>query len=122
MRLSRLILTTALCTTALFGDYLVFKSKYSEPPVIRAILDNTVHATIGCLSSLLFFSHDINITNYASLCNVIFCTMLSSFIDIDHVFVAKSFYLKVSTERQPFKLICQADNLNLSIRVTLETM
>ncbi|XP_049884381.1 transmembrane protein 267 [Pectinophora gossypiella] len=94
MRFLQIILSLSLCLTAITGDYIVFESKYSSSQVFRAFADSSVHASIGLLSATLFFTHEISISRYASVCNIIFCTILSSFIDIDHVMEAKSIYLK----------------------------
>lgn len=95
MRLLKLLITIFIVFTGFFGDYVVFKSKYSESQLFRAAADSTVHATIGFLSASLFFTHSLNIPFQTCIYNTVFCTMVSSIIDIDHVFVAKSIYLKV---------------------------
>ncbi|RVE47646.1 hypothetical protein evm_007743 [Chilo suppressalis] len=94
MRNINAVLTLGLFFTAVLGDYVVFRSNYITSQVIRAIVDNLVHATIGCLSALIFFNHDLNMTRHACLYNVTFCTLLSSLIDIDHFMVARSLHFK----------------------------
>ncbi|CAB3246531.1 unnamed protein product [Arctia plantaginis] len=42
----------------------------------------------------MFFSHENNLNLQTYIYNIAFCTFISSIIDIDHFFVAKSFYLK----------------------------
>lgn len=96
MRFIKCILTLSILSTALIGDYVVFKSTYSQSHVFRAVTDSLVHASIGFLSSLLFFSHDINVSYNVSVLNIIICTFVSSLIDIDHAVLAKSIHLKVS--------------------------
>lgn len=96
MRLIKVLLTLAIIFTAYIGDVIVFRSKYSSSLTFRAIADSLVHASLGFLSSLIFFSHDNNLNLQISAINVTFCTIVSSLIDIDHAFVAKSIYLKVS--------------------------
>lgn len=97
MRFIKCILTLSILSTALIGDYVVFQSMYSQSQVFRAVTDSLVHASIGFLSSLLFFSHDINVSHNVSVLNIIICTLVSSLIDIDHAVLAKSIHLKVST-------------------------
>ncbi|KPJ08761.1 Transmembrane protein C5orf28-like [Papilio machaon] len=43
---------------------------------------------------MLFFTYDIGLTTQARFYNVVFCTILSSLIDIDHFIAARSFKLK----------------------------
>ncbi|XP_068627242.1 transmembrane protein 267 [Battus philenor] len=94
MKLISVILTVLICCTALIGDFVVFKSKYSDSQVFRAISDSSTHAAIGLLSALLFFTYETGLSDQARLYNVMFCTALSSLIDIDHFIAAKSFKLK----------------------------
>ncbi|XP_075989832.1 transmembrane protein 267 [Anticarsia gemmatalis] len=94
MRFLKAILSLVIICTAYLGDFVVFKSKYSASFPFRAISDSIVHGSLGFLSSLMFFSYENNLNSEASALNVLFCTILSSFIDIDHIFVAKSIYLK----------------------------
>ncbi|CAH2064651.1 unnamed protein product, partial [Iphiclides podalirius] len=89
-----MLLTVSICATALIGDYIVFKSKYSDSQAFRAFSDSSVHASIGFLSALIFFSYDIGLTDQARAYNIAFCTLLSSIIDVDHFIAAKSFRLK----------------------------
>lgn len=95
MKLLKAILSIAIVLTGLFGDYVVFRSKYAESFVFRAAADSAVHATIGFLSASLFFSHRLNIPSATCIYYILFCTLVSSLIDVDHVFVAKSIHLKV---------------------------
>ncbi|XP_072947001.1 transmembrane protein 267 [Epargyreus clarus] len=94
MKHVKLIFSFSICCAAFIGDYVVFKSKMAESFAFRAVADSFTHATIGFLSALLFFSHDISVTSQVRVYNIIFCTIISSLIDIDHAFVARSFYLK----------------------------
>lgn len=95
MRFLKLILSLMAIFTAYFGDHVVFKSKHSTSFQFRAIADSLVHGSLGFLSSLMFFSHEITINPQACAYNVIFCTFVSSFIDVDHFIVARSIYIKV---------------------------
>ncbi|XP_034838934.1 transmembrane protein 267 [Maniola hyperantus] len=94
MRYVNIVFMLLICATAYVGDYIVFKSKYSSNQVFRAFADTSVHGAIGFWSALLFFSCGINVTTQAWLCNVLFCSAMSSLIDVDHFIVAKSFNLK----------------------------
>ena len=97
MRFLKVFLTFAIIFTAYIGDLIVFRSKYSYSLTFRAITDSLVHASLGFLSSLIFFSHENSFNLQASVTNVTFCTIVSSLIDVDHAFVARSIYLKVSS-------------------------
>ncbi|XP_028171688.1 transmembrane protein 267 [Ostrinia furnacalis] len=94
MKFLNAFLTICLFSTALLGDYIVFKSKYSNSFIFRAIADSTVHAGVGLFSSLLFFSRGQSILSNTCIYNVILCTIVSSLIDVDHFIVAKSINLK----------------------------
>ncbi|XP_045783569.1 transmembrane protein 267 isoform X2 [Maniola jurtina] len=94
MRYISVIFMLSICATAYLGDYMVFKSKYSSNQVFRAFADTSVHGAIGFWSALLFFSCGINVTTQAWLYNVLFCSAMSSLIEVDHFIVAKSFNLK----------------------------
>ncbi|XP_026755800.2 transmembrane protein 267 [Galleria mellonella] len=86
-------LTLSIFATAFIGDYVVFKSKFSHSQIFRACSDSLVHASIGFLSSVLFFSHE-NLMDSSSMFNIAICTFMSSFIDVDHIFVARSLQWK----------------------------
>lgn len=88
------MLTALLLMVTVCGDLIVFKSKYSESQIYRAYTDSLTHASIGCISAIIFFTYDINIRRPTSIYNVIICTVLSSFIDVDHFFMARSFNIK----------------------------
>ncbi|KOB69964.1 Uncharacterized protein OBRU01_16075 [Operophtera brumata] len=94
MRFLKLMITISIIFAGLFGDYVVFRSKYSESQLFRAAADSIVHATIGLLSAVLFFTNSLNIPLQTCIYYTILCTVVSSLIDIDHVFVAKSIRLK----------------------------
>lgn len=113
MRFLKFILTFILILSAFAGDNLVFKSKYSDSIVFRAVTDTLVHGFIGLLSAALFFSHKLNFSTQTCLLNTLFCTVMSSIIDLDHVFVAKSFHFKVSCPYSwVFRIsLCKAINL-----------
>lgn len=102
MRFLKVILTLAIICTAYIGDYIVFRSKYSSSQTFRAFADSAVHASLGFLSSLIFFSHETNFDFQVCIYNVILCTLVSFLIDVDHAFVARSIYLKVSLIKKNF--------------------
>lgn len=93
MKYLKVILSIVIICAAYFGDYVVFKSRYSNSFIFRAFSDSLVHGSLGCLSALIFFSHENNLSLEAYLFNVIFCTAISCLIDIDHFIVAKSLNL-----------------------------
>lgn len=96
MRFLKVILSIAIICSAYVGDYIVFRSKYSSSHTFRSLADCSVHATLGFLSSAIFFSHEHSLNIEICVLNVLICTFVSLFIDIDHAFVARSIYLKVS--------------------------
>ncbi|XP_041983810.1 transmembrane protein 267 [Aricia agestis] len=94
MKAVTIVLAISICFAAAFGDFIVFKSRYSDSQVFTALADNSVHAALGFLSALQFFSLGVNISTEACIYNIIFCTAVSSLIDVDHVILAKSFYFR----------------------------
>ncbi|KAM3955043.1 transmembrane protein 267-like [Aphomia sociella] len=92
----QVVLTVSIFVTAYIGDYVVFKSKFSQSQVFRACSDSVVHASIGFLSAILFFSRE-NLMSTSCIFNIAFCTFMSSFIDVDHIFVARSLQWKDMT-------------------------
>lgn len=94
MRFKNFLFNFLLVNTTIIGDYVVFNSKYSDSQLFRAIADSIVHASIGFLSSLIYFTYNHN-TSVPIHINVFICTFVSSFIDVDHFIAAKSIYLKV---------------------------
>ncbi|XP_026747971.1 transmembrane protein 267 [Trichoplusia ni] len=97
MRFLKVILSIAIICSAYVGDYVVFRSKYSSSHTFRSLADCSVHATLGFLSSAIFFSHEHSLNIEICVLNVLICTFVSLFIDIDHAFVARSIYLKDMT-------------------------
>ncbi|KAG6463782.1 transmembrane protein 267 [Manduca sexta] len=94
MKTSAAFLTSLLITTAIFGDYVVFNSKYSNSQVFRAFSDTFVHGILGGLSSVVFFNYDNSLNFHSYITYIIFCTVVSSLIDIDHVIAAWSLQWK----------------------------
>ncbi|KAF9818379.1 hypothetical protein SFRURICE_017801 [Spodoptera frugiperda] len=96
LRVLRFAATAVLLFTAYFGDVIVFRSRYSNSLLFRAICDVLVHGSLGFFSSIVFFSIDNNYSSleYDGTLHIVLCTFFSSIIDIDHVFVAKSIFLK----------------------------
>lgn len=97
LRVLRFAATAVLLFTAYFGDVIVFRSRYSNSLLFRAICDVLVHGSLGFFSSIVFFSIDNNYSSleYDGTLHIVLCTFFSSIIDIDHIFVAKSIFLKV---------------------------
>ncbi|XP_037966327.2 transmembrane protein 267 [Plutella xylostella] len=94
MKHAREIVTLLIAFTAFFGDYVVFQSKLSNSKLLKALADSAVHGILGCLSALAFLSNDTNYSTQTLMYNVMFCTLISCLIDVDHIFVAKSFSLQ----------------------------
>lgn len=89
------ILTILNGGVCIFGDCLVDIDH--ELPILKAICDNLTHATIGTLSALILV-REINhyhIDGIERITLIIMCTLVSSFIDLDHFVVAKSLKLSV---------------------------
>ncbi|KAJ0169487.1 hypothetical protein K1T71_015074 [Dendrolimus kikuchii] len=94
MKFLNIILSILLLILTICGDYIVFKSKYSDSQLYRGFADSLVHASIGCVSAITFFSNGLNIPLSSCICNVSICTVMSSFIDVDHFIVARTFNFK----------------------------
>lgn len=86
-------LTTVLILTAVIGDLLV---AHSTVQLHKAFFDNLTHAAIAGISWLIVcfqLKYD-SILKAASEAFV--CSLLGSFIDLDHFLMAHSMHLKVS--------------------------
>lgn len=91
---TNLILTILNGCICILGDSLVDINH--ELPILKAICDNLTHATIGTLSaSILVRETYQHIDGIERITLIILCTLLSSFIDLDHFVVAKSLKLSV---------------------------
>lgn len=78
----------------MFGDFLVNTNQ--NRLILKAICDNLTHATVGGISTLILIqesSHSIDEFERISL--ILLSFVISSFIDLDHFIVAKSFKLSV---------------------------
>lgn len=78
--------------TAILGDFLV---NIINVQIYKATIDNATHALIGGLSWFAVSLKHKEHHHTDTLLYVFYCTILSSFIDLDHFITAKSFYLKV---------------------------
>lgn len=89
MSVSNVIISILIGIVAIIGDELVAKmSKFIE----RAVTDNATHAIIGGLSWLIVTNNvQYFCTPVQKLLEIIICTLISSFIDLDHFLVAGSF-------------------------------
>lgn len=95
MKFLNITLTVLLLLITLSGDYAVFNSKYSDSILYRGLVDSLVHASIGSVSAIIFFSYGLNIAFSTCIYQVLLCTIISSFIDVDHFIAARTFNFKV---------------------------
>ncbi|XP_074114950.1 transmembrane protein 267 [Cotesia typhae] len=103
MQSKTLKLTTYLLLglVSIIGDKLV--SYNNNNHFLKAVIDNTTHGIVAGLSwTLIVILQNEPIAK--NLPSILFCTFLSSLIDIDHFVEAKSFNIKDATnlERRPF--------------------
>lgn len=84
--------TSLLGIVSCSGDRLVDNSKNN---VLRASFDNLTHALIGGLSWILVLILSKK-TILPNIYSVVYCTAISSLIDLDHFVAAASFNLRVS--------------------------
>lgn len=87
-----IIVISAIIFIAVLGDYLL---KICDGDFLRAVIDSFTHGLIGLLSWIIVILHREN-RYYKS--EIICCGLLSSLIDIDHFFKAKSVRLRVSKQ------------------------
>ncbi|XP_043283505.1 transmembrane protein 267 [Venturia canescens] len=92
--------TSLLGVVSCTGDRLVDNSKNN---VIRASFDNLTHAIIGGLSWILVLILSKK-SVFPNIYSVIYCTAISSLIDLDHFIAAASLKLRDAThlDRRPF--------------------
>lgn len=86
-------LATLLGLSTITGDALV---NYSKKHIYRALFDNSTHAIIGGLSWLIICLNHRDKYAVNTVLEIFSCTAISSLIDVDHFFMAKSLSLKVS--------------------------
>ena len=91
MLILQVIFTSLIGIISYIGDKLL----QQDSEVIRAFSDNLTHATVGGLTWLLvlILSKKSILQNISS---VILCFFISSFLDLDHFLVARSWRLHVS--------------------------
>lgn len=94
-------LTCLILLTAITGDYVV---AYSKLHVFQALFDNATHFLIGGLSWLIVCLYSKEVSTSGKILEVVCCSLLSSFIDLDHFIEARSLNLKDATnlKRRPF--------------------
>lgn len=92
---SQVVLSICLGATCIFGDISV--SRNSDSRALKAICDNFTHALVGFFTAILILSGlREHISAYDRLWMIIVCSCVSSWIDIDHFIVAKSWQLRVN--------------------------
>jgi hypothetical protein len=103
-----ILLELVLVLNCIIGDYVIFKTDKYRNIIkdklnlnlmhVNAILDNSSHAFIGLVSWLIVTWPTLNLNN------LVICTCMASFIDLDHFISAKSMYLNraISLDKRPF--------------------
>lgn len=103
-----ILLELILMLNCIIGDYVIFKTdKYRNAIIdklslklmhINALLDNSSHALIGLVSWAIVTWPKLD------LYDLIICTCMASFIDLDHFISAKSMHLNkaISLDKRPF--------------------
>jgi hypothetical protein len=105
--IARLVCTSKIAATlcvgliALLGDYIVERSTLSED--VRAFVDNVTHGAIGLLSWHIVAAHLQDLSLSMRVCQVVFCGLIASAVDLDHFAAARSFRIQVL---QPYMLLC----------------
>ncbi|XP_023021150.1 transmembrane protein 267 [Leptinotarsa decemlineata] len=110
-------LTVLLAIVAVIGDYVVV---HSNIHVYQAIFDNATHAVIGGLSWCIVYLKNKPENSLSAVLEIAACTVMSSFIDIDHFFAARSFQLKdaISLKNRP-PLHCSTFPLSICVLMLL---
>jgi hypothetical protein len=93
----KLLLSLATSTICVTGDFVTVSGSFVTSDLARAFVDNLTHGAVGFFSSLIVVNefHD-QITSASRLLLVATCTLMSSFIDVDHFLAARSLSLRVS--------------------------
>ncbi|XP_076297877.1 transmembrane protein 267 [Lasioglossum baleicum] len=96
----QLVLTSAIGICSFIGDHGL---KYGKSAVSRAIFDNITHAIVGGLTWAIM----LNLSRKSvaqNIPSIVWCFLLSSFIDVDHFIAAWSWNLNDVThlKRRPF--------------------
>jgi hypothetical protein len=88
-------ITATLCVglVALLGDYVVERSNL--PDDVRAVVDNMTHGAIGLLSWHIVTAHLGHLSLCMRLCEVLFCGLIASAVDLDHFAAARSLRIQV---------------------------
>jgi hypothetical protein len=98
---SKIVATLCLGLVALLGDHIVVRSTLSEN--VRAFVDNMTHGAIGLLSWHIVTANLGDLTLSMRVCEVVFCGLIASAVDLDHFATARSLRIQVL---QPYILHC----------------
>ncbi|XP_012278053.1 transmembrane protein 267 [Orussus abietinus] len=96
----RVLLTSSISICSYVGDQIL---KNGKNQALRAISDNLTHAIVGGLSwSLIVILSKKSLSQ--NIFRILSCFLVSSFVDLDHFIVARSWKLHDAThlERRPF--------------------
>ncbi|XP_031631048.1 transmembrane protein 267 [Contarinia nasturtii] len=99
-----LVLTLSNGGVCILGDFLVELNK--ESAIRKAICDNATHTMVGLLGALIMIleKNHHRLPEIERISLIVMTMFASSFIDVDHFLVAKSFKLSraVAIDRRPF--------------------
>lgn len=101
---SKIVATLCLGLVALLGDCIVVRSTLSEN--VRAFVDNMTHGAIGLLTWHIVTAHLGDLSLSMRVCEVMFCGLIASAVDLDHFATARSLRIQVL---QPYILHCHTD-------------
>lgn len=88
----KVIMSIAIGLVSVIGDK---NSEDQTNRLVSAVCDNGTHTLIGAFTWIAMFVMKTSNANIQFLCEVFFCGLLSSLIDLDHFVAAKSIHLKV---------------------------
>jgi hypothetical protein len=97
---SKIAATLCLGLIAFLGDHILVRSTLSEDA--RAFVDNITHGAIGLLSWHIVTAHLGDLSLSMHVCQVVFCGLIASAVDLDHFAAARSLRIQVL---QPYTLL-----------------
>jgi hypothetical protein len=90
---SKIAATLCMGVVAFLGDHIVERSALPED--MRAVVDNMTHGAIGLLSWHIVTAHLRDLSLSMRVCEVLFCGLIASAVDLDHFAAARSFRIQV---------------------------
>ncbi|GFG34782.1 hypothetical protein Cfor_12045 [Coptotermes formosanus] len=89
---SKIAATLCMGVVAFLGDHIVERSALPED--MRAVVDNMTHGAIGLLSWHIVTAHLRDLSLSMRVCEVLFCGLIASAVDLDHFAAARSFRIQ----------------------------